>query len=142
MKRSVTYFFPLILVILLLIIISCREDIILPEDLATNINEPVQKNELDSYSFMLNAKNISINIANNVHFSSSTSIISVSINDYSSGSITVKIADSQMSNRFNYLGNDDERFYTESLIGFVPVSVSISSDNFTGNFQLELHSTF
>ena len=142
MNRFVTWFLSLILGILSLVITSCREDVILPENLALNINEPVQKNELDSYSFMLNARSISINIASSIHFSSSTSRISISIKDYSSGSVVVSIADHQMSNRFNYLGSDDERFYTESLDGFVPVSISISSVNFSGIFQVELHSTF
>ncbi len=48
MKRIFFYIYFIVNVILLFI--SCREDIIVPENIATNVNEPILQNESNSYS--------------------------------------------------------------------------------------------
>ena len=142
MKKNITYFFNSLMILLSLFILSCREDVILPENLDTNVNQPIQSNETNSYSFTLNAQEISIDILNNANFTSNRARVNISINDYSSGHVTVKVLDEQMNDRFSYFGNDNESFFTESLFGFIPGSVSIKAVEFTGNLKVELYRTF
>ena len=125
-----------------LLSISCREDIIPPDTYATNVNEPILINESNSFSFVLNAQNISIDVVNNTRFSANTSRVSITIVDYSSGYVSVRIIDRQTNNRFSYFGNDDENFFTESLTGYVPASVGIKAVDFSGKLKIELHRTF
>ena len=140
MKQIFIYIYFFVTVILLFI--SCREDIIEPDNLATNINEPILVNESNTYSFVINARNISIDVVNNTHFSANTSRISITIVDYSSGYVSVRIIDEQTNSRFSYFGNDDEDFFTESLNGYVPASVGIKTVDFSGKLKIELKKTF
>jgi hypothetical protein len=140
MKRIFIYIYFVVTTILLFI--SCREDIIGPNNFATNVNEPILVNESNSYSFVINAQNISINVVNNTNFNVNTSRISITIVDYSSGYVSVRIIDEQSNNRFSYFGNDDEDFFTQSLNGYVPASVGIKAVDFSGKLRIELNRTF
>ncbi len=140
MKRILIYIYFVITILLLFL--SCREDILPPDNLATNVNEPILQNESNSYSFVINAQNISIEVVNNTNFSSNTSRISITIIDYSSGYVRVKIVDKQTNNRFSYFGNDEEDYFTESLNGYVPGSVGITAVDFSGKLKIELNRTF
>ena len=140
MKRIFIYICLFVTVILLSI--SCREDIIAPDNFATNVNEPILINESNSYSFVINAQNISIDVINNTNFSTNTSRISITIVDYSSGYVSVRIIDKQSNNRFSYFGNDDQDFFTEALNGYVPASVGIKAVDFSGKLKIDMNRTF
>jgi hypothetical protein len=140
MKRIFIYIYFFVSVILLSI--SCREDVIAPDNFATNVNEPILINESNSYSFVINAQNISIDVVNSTHFSASSSRVSITIVDYSSGYVSVRIIDKQTNSRFSYFGNDDENFFTESLNGYVPASVGIKAVDFSGKLKIQLYKTF
>ncbi|MGB5850537.1 MAG: hypothetical protein WBH40_18760 [Ignavibacteriaceae bacterium] len=140
MKRIFIYIYFSFTVILLSI--SCREEIIAPDNFATTVNEPILINESNSYSFIINAENISIDVVNNTNFSANTSRVSITIADYSSGYVSVRIIDKQSNNRFSYFGNDDQDFFTESLNGYVPASVGIKAVDFSGKLKIELNRTF
>ena len=140
MKRIIIYIYFFVTVIVLFI--SCREDIIEPNNFATNVNEPILINESNSYSFVINAQNISIDVVNNTNFNANTSRVSITIVDYSSGYVSVRIIDKQTNNRFTYFGNDEEDFFSESLNGYVPASVGIKTVDFSGKLKIELNRTF
>ena len=140
MKRIFIYIYFFVTVILLFM--SCREDVIEPDNFATNVNEPILINETNSYSFVINAQNISIDVVNNTNFSANTSRVSITIVDYSSGYVSVRIIDKQTNSRFTYFGNDEEDFFTESLNGYVPASVGIRTVDFSGKLKIELNRTF
>jgi len=139
-KRIFIYIYFVVTVLLLFL--SCREDILTPDNLATNVNEPILQNESNSYSFVLNAQNISIDVVNNTYFSANTSRISITIVDYSSGYVSVRIIDKQTNSRFSYFGNDEEDYFSESLIGYVPASVGIKAVDFSGKLKIEINRTF
>ena len=140
MKRIFIYIYFFVAVVLLSI--SCREDIIPPDNFATNVNEPILINESNSYSFVLNAQNISIDVVNNTNFNANTSRVSITIVDYTSGSVRIRIIDEQSNSRFSYYGNDEEDLFTEPLNGYVPASVGIRTVDFSGKLKIELHRTF
>lgn len=131
-----------LLIILLLLIIACREDIIEPDTFVGAINEPVQINERNSYKFAIHAQNISVNVTNNTVLSSLSSRISISIADYSSGYVSIRVIDPEDNSRFIYFGNEDESFFTESLGGYIPASVGIRAVDFSGKLKIEIIKTF
>ncbi len=141
MIRKINYF-CLLITILLLLFVSCREDIITPDNFASNINEPILISEPNSYTFFINAENITIDVVNNASFSSTMSRITISIVDYSSGSVNVRVIDPQSISRFNYFGSDDESLFTEALNGYVPQSVGIKTFGFSGKLKVQLTKTF
>jgi hypothetical protein len=138
------YFRPIeyILIILSILFISCREDTVLQSEYATNPNEPVQINEQNSYTFLLNAVNLTIDVSDNARFSSFTSRITISILDHTSGYIKVSVIDRESISRFNYTGDSEERLFSEALIGYIPGTIGISASNFTGKLRIQLTRTF
>ena len=68
--------------------------------------------------------------------------ISITIVDYSSGYVSLRIIDKQTNSRFTYFGNDEEDFFTESLNGYVPASVGIKAVDFSGKLKIDLNRTF
>ena len=141
MLRKINYF-CLLITILLLLFVSCRENIITPDNFSDNINEPILISEPNSYTFFINAENITIDVVNNALFSSTMSRITISIVNYSSGSVNVRVIDPQSISRFNYFGSDDENLFTETLNGYVPQSVGIKTINFSGKLKIQLTKTF
>lgn len=141
MIRKINYFF-LFITILFLLFVSCRENIITPDNFAGNINEPILISDPNSYTFFINAENITIDVVNNALFSSTMSRITISIVNYSSGSVNVRVIDPQSVSRFNYFGSDDESLFAEELNGFVPQSVGIKTIGFSGKLKVELTKTF
>lgn len=141
MIRKINYF-SLLITILLLLFVSCRENIITPDNFASNINEPILISEPNSYTFFINAENITIDVINNALFSSTMSRITISIVNYSSGSVNVRVIDPQSISRFNYFGSNDESLFTEALNGYVPQYVGIKTINFSGKLKVQLTKTF
>lgn len=135
--KSISFF-----ILVSFLAVSCREEIIAPDTYATNVNEPILVNEANTYSFVINAQNISIDVTNTTRLNSNMSRVSITIVDYSSGYVSVRIVDRQTNNRFSYFGNEDERLFTESLSGYVPASVRIKAVDFTGKLKIELIKTF
>jgi len=121
---------------------SCRENIIAPDNFATSVNEPILINEINSYTFVINAKNISIDVTNDTNFNSFASKISITIIDYSSGSVEVRVIDKQLNDRFSYFGNDDEFFFNELLRGYIPEAIGIKAVDFSGKLRIQLNKSF
>jgi len=131
-----------ILIIFILLTVTCRENIIEPDTFVGTINEPVQINQRNSYTFIIHAQNISVNVTNNTFLASFTSRISISIADYTSGYVNIRVIDREDNSRFTYFGNEDENFFTESLIGYVPSRIALRAVDFSGKLKIEVTKTF
>jgi len=130
------------LIVFIIVAVACREDIIEPDTFIGTVNEPVQINEPNSYTFAIHAQNISVNVTNNTFISSFTSRISISIADYTSGYVSISVTDIDNNSRFNYFGNGDESFFTEALTGYIPAYVGIRAVDFSGKLKIEVTKTF
>ncbi|UCH65736.1 MAG: hypothetical protein JSW63_00965 [Ignavibacterium sp.] len=131
----------LILVILILLTAACREDIIEPDTFVGTVNEPVQINRLNSYTFIIHAQNMSVNVINNTYIASFTSRISITIVDHSSGYVSINVIDREENSRFSYFGNEDENLFTESIIGYVPSRIGIRAVDFSGKLKIVVTKT-
>mgnify|MGYP003503156825 FL=1 len=61
-----------IYLISIFVLTSCREDIISPGNIAGNVNEPIQENKLNYYTFLINADKLSANFSAKTNFNYST----------------------------------------------------------------------
>ncbi|MCG6914349.1 hypothetical protein LJE86_10575 [bacterium BMS3Abin03] len=134
--------FLIFVISIIFLSVSCREDIVLPDEFAGNVNEPLELNNFNSYTFLIDAKKISVKYKKQADFSSFYTQISISITDYSSGTVRFKIKDNQSVNRFSYFGNTNEYNYKESLSGFVPYLIEIEADDFSGKLKIQLNTAY
>ncbi|MGD8306867.1 MAG: hypothetical protein PVF17_09450 [Ignavibacteria bacterium] len=141
MKRNLHLHIVIFAIAMLIINTSCREGIIEPEEFATNINEPVQSKVWNSYTFLLNAQELSVEVSNNPQISSFTTRISITILDHSSGYIRINVFDANSDSQFEYFGNGDENLFSEALNGFIPRQIGFKTYNFTGKVKVQLSRT-
>jgi hypothetical protein len=127
--------------LLLFLFISCREGVIEPNVFVENVNDPVQLNERNSFTFLLNAESFSMDLTVFPFINSSRSRINVTIADYQTGYAKVSIKDYDNQERYSYFAAEDISYYTEIIDGYVPESVSIKTDNFSGKIKIELRKT-
>lgn len=127
---------------LIILLIACREDIIHPDEIAGNINEPVQINSRNSYTLIINAKNLSINISAPASFNTTLARISVTLVDHESGNVNVSVTDLNDIERFRYFVNNDVNLYTEVINGYLPNTIEIRLQELSGKLKVQLTRAF
>ena len=128
--------FALVFVILTLLF-SCREEIIEPDNLVGNINEPVQLRERNSYSFLVNANKLNMSLSVPLYFSAARTRFNISLNGYESGYTNISVQDISKIERFRYLIAEEVSYHTELLDGYVPTTININMENFSGKISIE-----
>lgn len=102
-----------------------------------NINEPVQLTERNSYTFLLNARNLTMSLSVPIYFSSSRTRFNVRLIDYESGYASVSVQDLNTTERFSFFIAEDVSYHTELLDGYVPTTININTENFSGKLKIE-----
>ncbi len=126
-----------LLFIILILSFSCREEIIEPDNIVGNINQPVQITERNSYALLLNARNLTMNLSVSLYFSSARTRFNVSLIDYESGYTNISVQDISQIERFSYYIAEEVSYHTELLDGYVPTTININTDNFSGKIKIE-----
>ncbi|MEO8398470.1 MAG: hypothetical protein ABI550_01505 [Ignavibacteriaceae bacterium] len=123
-----------------LVLLSCREEVVAPDNPAGNINEPVQYSTRNSYTFLINADKISEKVSNFPNLNSTAIRLFITIQDISSGSVLVSLSnkDNQVWYADTY-GADIDNHRIE-LLGNSPEIISIRMINFTGKLKVQLTS--
>lgn len=126
----------------LILIQSCREDIIDPNNSAGNINEPVVISSFNSFEFVLNADKISRHLSEPVHFNSINNEISIKIKNFKGGNVAVSVKNNNdafplFADYFDKYHRDTVKAVTQNL----PENIVITFFNFSGYFKLEFYST-
>jgi len=127
---------------LLIFVISCREDIIHPDEFAGNVNEPVQLNSRNSYTFIINAKNLSMNISALTSFNTTLARISVTLIDYEAGYVNISVKDLNSFERFRYFADEDVSLFTEVINGYLPNTIDIRMQELSGKLRVQLSRAF
>ena len=125
----------------LLFVVSCREEIIPPDNFVERVNDPVQVREFNSYIFILNAENFSMNLNVPSLFTSLKTRFSIKLIDYKSGYATISAQDYNSIERFRYFIADEVTYHSELLDGYVPKNVKIRTENFSGKVKIEFRKT-
>ncbi|MBT8378715.1 MAG: hypothetical protein KJN64_05770 [Ignavibacteria bacterium] len=128
----------LITTMLLFFSLSCREEVIEPNIFVENVNDPVQLNERNSYTFLLNANSFSMDLTVFPFINSSRSRISVTLIDYQAGYAKLTIQDYDNRERYTYFAAEDISLYTDIIDGYIPESVIIRTEDFSGKIKIEL----
>lgn len=135
--HKIKSFFLLFLVFCLIVISSCREEIIHP-DSPGNINEPLLTITNNSYTFVINAINMSNTVIDKTFLQAiKTSVYSI-ITDHASGYVEVKILTSNDNVIFNKIYSDDTGGTFDNIDGFQPDKINLKFNNFTGQLRLRL----
>lgn len=82
-----------------------------------------------------------MNISVPLYFSSSRTRFNVKLVGYESGYTNVEVQDFNMVKRFSYFVAEDVSYHTEVLDGYVPATINIRTNNFTGKIQIEFRKT-
>jgi hypothetical protein len=131
MKRIL---FPLVFIIITLT--SCREEIIPPNNPTGNMNQPVKEVTLNSYSFLINAGDITYNLYDYVRFENSRAQVYLSIFDYNSGSVEISLIGKSKRVIYSKKVESDLNGEYFRITNEIPDAVIINFKDFTGKFKL------
>ena len=138
MKNRYSKYLYLWLFISAAISIPCREEIVSPKNKSGNVNEPYKSSNRNSYTFILNANNISQTVIDYPSITHSNSRIFISLSDYTSGSVEIVIATKakQVLYRNRLIENNDGSYGV--VEGIKPEVIEIYFNDFTGKLKLQL----
>jgi hypothetical protein len=128
--------------IILTVSFSCREEVIEPNNLVGNINEPIQVRERNSYALLLDAKNLTMSLSVPLYFSAAKTRFNVRLFGYESGYTNISVQDISKIERFRYLIAEEVSYHTELLDGYVPTTININMENFSGKISIEFRKIF
>ncbi len=121
---------------------SCREDIYDPNNNNNNINEPMVLSYSNSFSFLLNANNITYYVVNQTQLSEPTTSINISVEDYQSGYVEVFVTDEQLNSLYSIKIDSNKTNISALVRNYIPERVAIHFHQFTGNLNIQLSSIF
>lgn len=128
----------LILFSLSLLICSCRQEIVPPDNPAGNINEPQLTRTNFSYIFSINANRITENVVDNTFLNTSKSRIYPVINDHSSGSVEITVQADQNNILYSAIFDGDTNGSFTEIEGQQPRVIIFNFNDFTGKFKVTL----
>ncbi len=126
------------LIILTLLFISCREEIISPDTFVESINEPVQINENNSYTYLLNANKFTSTLEIISPINTTASQVSITLIDYNGGYANILIKDNDDKERYRYFMAENIEMFTDITEGYVPKTIEIRTFEFTGKLKIRL----
>ena len=131
----------ILLLVIIIISYSCREEIIEPDNLVETVNNPVQVRESNSYILLLNAENFTMNLTVPANFTSIRTRFNITLIDYESGYTRISVQDYNSVERFRYFIADEVNYHSELLDGYVPTNINIHTENFSGKVKIEFRRT-
>ncbi len=127
-----------LLIIICITFISCREEILEPNNPAGNINQPFQENKLNYFNIVMTASNLTYEFEVDLNFNSSDSRIFISVVDRQKGNVTVNVL-SENKNLIYVASIETEIPYLiDRIRGNVPNKVKISCNDFSGKLRVQL----
>jgi hypothetical protein len=137
-KENHKYSALIVLTIAAFIFNSCREEIISPKNNSGNLNEPFKSSYRNSYTFILNADNISQTVVDFPSITYSNSRVFVSLLDHAAGSVEVVILTKSRQVLYrNKLVEDNNGSYGV-VEGVKPEIIEIYLNEFTGKLKFQL----
>lgn len=137
-KGNHKYSVLIVFILVAFIFNSCREEVISPKNNSGNVNEPFKSSYRNSYTFILNAENLSQMVVDYPSISYLNSRIFVSVLDYTSGSVEVVILTKSREVLYrNKLVEDNNGSYG-IVEGIKPEIIEIHLNDFTGKLKFQL----
>lgn len=137
-KENHKYSALIIFILAAFIFNSCRDEVISPKNNSGNVNEPFKSSFRNSYTFILNAENLSQMVVDYPSISYSNSRIFVSVLDHAAGSVEVVILTKSRQVLYrNKLLEDNNGSYGV-VEGIKPEIIEIYLNEFTGKLKFQL----
>ena len=141
LKRQ-KYIFLLLSYLFCLSFWGCREDIYDPNNKDSSINEPITISYRNSYSFLINARQITYYVADSTQIDGPAAQLSVSLDNYQAGYVEVYITDLQKNSVYSGRFNSNIKSMTAYLNGHLPERLALNFQNFSGNLRIDINSSF
>lgn len=82
-----------------------------------------------------------MNLSIPAYFSSFRTRFKIILSDYESGYTTISVRDTDERERFRYFTAEDITFYSDLLDGYVPKTINIRTEKFSGKIKIEFRRT-
>ncbi len=138
MKNINYYFFNCFIFFALIFFASCREEIVSPNNPAGNVNEPVQYHSNTSYTFIINADDISKSVNNFPSFNTTNIRLYTSVLDITSGSVQVFLLDSYNHAWYSRTFASETKNSAIDFSGNFANLIQIKMSHFTGKLKVQL----
>ncbi len=134
MKRIL--FISSVSIYLLLINISCRVDIIEPNNPAGNKNIPVREGKENYFNVAINADKLTTEMNFDANFSSEVNSILLKVNDKQSGTCTLRIISSDNRILYSSIIEISDIDVRQRINQGIPSKIRLIYDNFTGKIKI------
>lgn len=128
----------LFLIITLIILSGCREEILEPYNPAGNINQPYQEKKLNYFNLVMTALNLTYEIDSDLNFNSSDSRILVSVIDRQSGKVTINVLNDSKNLIYVVSIETEVPGLVDRIQGNIPNKVKIIFKDFSGKVKIQL----
>lgn len=125
--------------ILLLLNISCRVDIIEPNNPAGNKNIPVKEGKENYFNLAINADRLSTEMNFDANFSSENNSISLKVNDRQSGTCTLRVISSENKTLYSAIIEINDLDIQQRINQGIPSTIRLICDNFTGKIKIVIN---
>lgn len=128
----------LFIIISLIILSGCREEILEPYNPAGNVNQPYQEKKLNYFNLVMTASNLTYEIDSDLNFNSSDSRILVSVIDRQSGTLTINVLNDKRNLIFIASIETEVPGLIDRIQGNIPNKVKIIFKDFSGKVRIQL----
>lgn len=129
----------LFLIITLIILSGCREEILEPYNPAGNINQPYQEKKLNYFDLVMTASNLTYEIDSDLNFNSSDSRILVSVVDRQRGIVTINVLNDKRNLIYIASIETEVPGLVDRIQGNIPNKVKIIFKDFSGKIRIQLN---
>lgn len=133
-----------ILIVLLItaLTVSCRLDVVEPEPIDTEINQPSQENRLNYLNYELYGENFSTSAIIQLNFSVSKATLNLTLIGHTNGEVKVEIKDMGQLVVFRTELSDNIPTYSRPLNDPHQSFLIVSPNNFTGKLRIRITPRF
>lgn len=128
----------LLLIISLIFLSGCREEILEPYNPAGNVNQPYQEKKLNYFNLVMTASNLTYEFDSDLNFNSSDSRILVSVIDRQSGTVTINILNDKRNLIYIASIETEVPGLVDRIQGNIPNKVKIIFKDFSGKVRVQL----
>ena len=136
--KNPKYYLLIVFFLAFFILTSCREEIISPRNNSGNVNEPYKSSLRNSYTFILNAENVSQIVVDYPNISYLNSRVFISVLDHASGSVEVVVLTKSRSVLYRTKLVEDNNGSFGEVQGIKPEVVEIYLNGFSGKLKFQL----
>lgn len=128
--------------LLQMLFISCREDIIEPNNPAGNKNFPVREEKENYLNIVINADKLTKEMFFDAQFTSENNMISLTVDDKQSGVCTLRVLSNENKILYSSIIEISNINIRQRINRGLPSKVYLKTDNFTGKIKIIISKSF